>query len=99
LPLTAGPWFENLPSNQKCLHAWPQWNLNTCLYAQFCLQFGFSNHGPTVSSNDGFLSHLDAYDPYASDMTLKSKIHLWMASAEFKYSLRRSKNITGGKRA
>jgi hypothetical protein len=38
-----------------------------------------------VSGKDGFCGHLDDYDPYASMVLLKSKIHPWMASAEFKY--------------
>jgi hypothetical protein len=61
---------------------------NGCFYQDFfCLEFGFSNHGPAVSGRDGCWSHLDAHDPCASNVTLKSKIHPWMASAEFKYLL------------
>jgi hypothetical protein len=47
-------------------------------------KFGFSDHSPAGSGNDGFCPHLDIHDPYASDVTLKSKIHPWMASAKFK---------------
>jgi hypothetical protein len=46
---------------------------------------GFSNHGPAVSVKDGFCPHVNAHEPYASHVTLQLKIHLWMASAEFKY--------------
>jgi hypothetical protein len=64
---------------------WPQQNLNTCLHAYFCREFGFSNHGPAVSGKSDFCLYSDAYDPYASIVTFKSKIHPTTASAEFKY--------------
>jgi hypothetical protein len=38
-----------------------------------------------VSGKDGFWGHLDDHDPYTFMVALKSKIHPWMASAEFEY--------------
>jgi hypothetical protein len=40
-----------------------------------------------VSGNNGFCGQLDDRDSYASVVTLKSKIHPTMASAEFKYTI------------
>jgi hypothetical protein len=56
-----------------------------CLHAHFCLEFRFSTHCPAMGGKGGFCPHFNAYDLYTSIVTLKSKIHPTMASAEFKY--------------
>jgi hypothetical protein len=38
-----------------------------------------------VGGKDGFCGHLDHYNPFASMVALKLKIHPQMASAKFKY--------------
>jgi hypothetical protein len=53
------------------------------LHAHFCLEFGFSKHGPAMSGKGGFRPQLDAYDLCALIMTLKSKIHPTPGSAAF----------------